>query len=215
VKQFLLLISSLTFAGTAHAQAGLRAGGSLSGYRHDTNNNFHTSTDARLGYQVGVFYQLPLTKRLSLVPEVQYSDERTTVTKTNDVTFEGGYSSTFRSRLSYLSVPILLRATFGPVYVEAGVQGSRLLGGHENGSVTSGGVVGPTTYGIDREVTYRYRRYDVGPSAGIGVKLPAGLGVSVRAYQGLVSLSHDGEANYGHLYRQSLQASLTYQLPGR
>jgi hypothetical protein len=214
MKQLLLLGSCLLAAGTVHAQAGLRAGGSLSGYSNNTNNDFHISTDARLGYQVGIFYQLALSKRLSLVPEVQYSDERATVSRTNYATFEGGYSSTFRSRLSYVSVPILLRATFGLVYVEAGVQGGRLVGGRETGSTTAGGIAGSTTYDVDREVTNRYRRYDVGPSAGVGVKLPAGLGVSVRAYQGLISLTSDGEANSGHLYRQSLQASLTYQLPG-
>ena len=88
---------------------------------------------------------------------MQYSDERATVSRTNDVFFEGGYSSTFRSRLAYVSVPVLLRATFGPVYVEAGVQGGRLVGSRETGSTTMGGIAGLTTYGVDREVTYRYR----------------------------------------------------------
>ena len=69
MKQLLLLGGSLLGASAVHAQAGLRAGGSLSGYSNNTNNYFHISTDARLGYQVAVFYQLPLTKRLSLHPK--------------------------------------------------------------------------------------------------------------------------------------------------
>jgi hypothetical protein len=40
-----------------------------------------------------------------------------------------------------------------------------------------------------------------------------GLGLSVRAYQGVVSLTQDGEAIDGRYYRQNVQASLTYQLP--
>ena len=215
MQRFLFILGSgLLVASTAHAQVGLRAGASLAGYRANTNNYFQNTTTSHLGYQIGVFYQVPLGKRLSLVPEVQYSDERLTLTRTND-SWEGGYYSSLRTRLAYLNVPVLLRATFGPVYVEAGAQASALLGGRETGTFQTGGIVFTPPISVDREVASRYRRWDVGPSVGVGVKLPVGLGLSVRAYQGLASLAHDSEANTGHLYRQTLQASLTYQLGAR
>lgn len=66
-------------ASTAHAQFGLRVGGNLSKLRTTTGVNLYNSSDARVGYQLGVTYQLPLVAWLSLVPEVQYSYERSTL----------------------------------------------------------------------------------------------------------------------------------------
>nr|GFD09239.1 hypothetical protein [Tanacetum cinerariifolium] len=68
--------------------------------------------------------------------------------------------------------------------------------------------------------TERYQRLDAGACVGVGVQLPAGIGLSVRAYQGLVSMdrpaSYLGETIPGSsskAYRQTVQGSLTYQLP--
>jgi len=104
--------------------------------------------------------------------------------------------------------------TFGPVYVEAGPQASLLLGGRQTGSEIIYSWQSPTTtgYAIDQDVTEHNRRFDIGPCLGVGLKLPAGLGVSVRAYQGLVTLNEERSAADGKFKRQSLQASLTYQL---
>jgi len=209
MKNTVFVLGCLLVAGSAHAQAGLRIGANLAGYRANTNNYFRNTTSSALGGQVGLFYQVPLSKHLSLVPEVQYGLERFTLTRTNDIM---GYDAYYHTRLSYLNVPVLLRATFGLFYVEAGAQASRLLGGRETGQTNFGGATTLPEY--TREVVGRYQRFDVGPSVGIGANLPVGLGLSVRAYQGVISLTQDGEATSGRLYRQNVQASLTYQLAG-
>jgi hypothetical protein len=209
MRNSILVLGGLLLAGTAHAQAGLRVGGNLAGYRTNTNNNFRNTTSSALGGQIGLFYQLSFSKHLALVPEVQYSLERFTLTRTNDML---AYNAYYHTRLSYLNVPVLLRATFGPLYVEAGAQAGVLVGGRETGQ----SIIGNTTTLPEgtRGVTSRYQRFDVGPSVGVGAKLPMGLGLSVRAYQGVISLTQDSEANSGRLYRQNVQASLTYQLAG-
>jgi hypothetical protein len=208
MKNAVFVLGCLLAAGSAHAQAGLRLGANLAGYRANTNNYFRTTTGSALGGQVGVFYQIKLSKHLALVPEVQYSLERFTLTKTNAMM---GYDAYYHTRLSYLNVPVMLRATFGPLYVEAGAQASRLVGGRETGQAVFASSTTSPEY--TREVIGRYQRFDVGPSVGLGAKLPMGLGLSVRAYQGVVSLTQDGEAIDGRYYRQNVQASLTYQLP--
>jgi hypothetical protein len=71
------------------------------------------------------------------------------------------------------------------------------------------------TQPFDQAITDSYRRFDVGPCLGVGVQLPAGLGLSVRAYRGLMTLNHERQFVDGEHQRQSLQASLTYQLPTR
>jgi hypothetical protein len=126
----------------------------------------------------------------------------------------------YQLRLSYLSVPVLFRVNLGPVYVEAGPQVSVLVQGRQVGTMVNSAWA---TYreDMDQTVTSNYQRFDVGPCLGVGVKLPAGLGLSLRAYQGLVNLGQ--EQRYLAVYlapstlqhRQSLEASLTYQLTPR
>ncbi|RZK61453.1 MAG: PorT family protein [Hymenobacter sp.] len=227
---FWLATSSVLLAGAAQAQAqaGLRAGGSLLAFNDAFAEHFATTasvqTRARLGYQVGVFYQvqLPESPYMSLVPEVQFSREQQAVTLT-DVDAGGRLlTSDYRLRLDYLSVPLLLRVTLGPVQLEAGPQGSVLLGGRGEGTtVGPGGPVSSYYQPIDQPATGRYRRFDFGLTLGVGAKLPSGLGLSVRAYQGATQVNDGGYAAFpipysgSDEYRRTLQASLTYQLPAR
>jgi hypothetical protein len=221
MSRFLFLLGSGLFVvGTAHAQFGLRVGGSLSKLHTTTGTNLYSRSGAQLGYQVGLTYQLPLIAWLALVPEVQYSDERTTLAEANYRIPDLGFEADSRLRLHYLNVPVLVRATLGPVYVEAGPQASYLLGGRQTGTTVATslwGMNGGTTttrQPIDQPVTESNRRFDVGPCVGIGAKLPAGLGLSIRAYRGLMTLNNERQFLDGEHQRQTLQASLTYQLPG-
>jgi hypothetical protein len=170
-------------------------------------------------------YVQALTKRLSLVREVQFSRERQAVYR------DGGspsfsYHSDYDLRLSYLNVPILLRMALGPVYLEACPQVSLLVGGSGTGTTSSIDFQGVVNYlAIDQAATDRYRRFDAGSCLGVCFKLPAGLGLGLRVYQGLVALSRDYQYSTsqqspipyspGTQHQQMLQASLTYQLGPR
>ena len=216
MKRFLFLLGPLlTVAGAAHAQFGIRLGGNIAKLRTTEGQVVRSSSSANSGYQVGITYQLPVTSWLSVVPEVQYSQERVRLYQFNLITTNVNFRADTRMRLNYLNVPVLARATFGPVYVEAGPQVSFLLGGRQTGLNTVFDLGSPmgTEYTIDQGVTENNRRVDVGPCLGVGLKLPAGFGVSVRAYQGLVTLNEERSVFDGELKRQTLQASLTYQLP--
>jgi hypothetical protein len=214
MKHWLLFLPSicLLLPSAAYAQLGLKVGGNLSGFTTSTSNGYRTSTNDKLSYQVGIFYNQSLTKRLSFIPEAQYSSERMTIRRT--FAYDPSFSAIYASNFSYLSIPFLLRATWSRFYLEAGPQAGILVGGHEIGTIN----VNQTTLHVDHDATdpyTDYRRFDIGPTLGVGIALPGGVGLSLRAYQGLLSLTHDSKANIAHLYRQSLQASLTYQLTSR
>jgi hypothetical protein len=228
MKRFLLLLSSgLLLTGSASAQIGVRAGGNLLGFSKSDKlvGAGNVENHARLGYQVGVYYQAALSKRLSVVPEVQFSREQQRVTETSSLSLaDASYASEYRLSLSYLNVPVLLRAALGPVYLEAGPQLSVLVGGRGTGQTEGyswGG--GYSRSVIDQAATDRYHRVDAGFCLGVGVKLPAGLGLNVRAYQGLkqfnTAYNNDSVTPIPYSgnkeYRQTLQASLTYQLAAR
>lgn len=213
MKSLLFLSGGLLLASPARAQLGLRAGGNLLRIASDS-----LATRSRVGYQVGLFYQVPLAERWSLVPEVQLSRERVQVRTGEAASVQIAYQLGFY----YLNLPVLARLALGQAYLEAGPQLSWLVGGRGEGDLTYGGtVVGR----IDQAATARYRRFDAGPCVGVGVKLPANFGLSVRAYQGLgCMLRPDGYdysteampyAGRSRQHRQTVQASLTYQLAAR
>ncbi|RZJ93292.1 MAG: hypothetical protein EOO60_04940, partial [Hymenobacter sp.] len=128
--------------------------------------------------------------------------------------------SDYDLNLSYLNLPVLLRMALGPVYLEAGPQASLLIGGRGQGT-TKGTLLnkGMYTRPIDQAATDRYTRLDAGFCLGVGARLPAGLGVSLRAYQGLAQLNRGNEStptsipySGNYEYRQVFSASLTYQV---
>ena len=226
MKQALRLLGGgLLLASSAHAQLGIRAGGSVASFtKGERRSDENPTTRRQLSYQIGFYYQVPLSKHLALVPEVQFSRERFQVDYTplpplGLVYYEGPPRSEYEQSLSYLNLPLLLRATLGPLYIEAGPQLSLLVGGRAESTPSANGFVGNYNL-VSQAATDSYRRFDAGPCVGIGVKLPAGLGVGLRAYWGLTKLTAEQDYSMtsttytGFQHRQSLQASLTYQLPG-
>ncbi len=159
---------------------------------------------------------------MSLVPEVQFSREQQAVTLTDMDAGGRVLTSEYHLRLDYFNVPLLLRVTLGPVQLEAGPQGSVLLGGRGEGATTGpGGATSSYRLPIDQPATSRYHRFDFGLSLGVGAKLPSGLGVSVRAYQGITQVNAGEYAAFpipypgSDKFRRTWQAFLIYQLPTR
>ncbi|RZL12568.1 MAG: PorT family protein [Hymenobacter sp.] len=213
--KYLLLLGAGLLSRPAQAQLGLRLGGNLLHIASDDS----LATSSRLGYQVGLFYQVQLTQRFSLVPEVQFSGERVQVSSAEAA---ASPQTAYQLRFSYLNVPVLARVELAPLYVEAGPQVSWLVGGRGEGAYTAGSnVVGR----IDQALTERYRRFDAGLCVGVGVKLPANLGLNLRLYQGLVNMVRQVGPPYSveaipyvgrsNQRRQTLQVALTYQLPNK
>jgi hypothetical protein len=231
VSRFFALLGTVwLLAGPAHAQVGVRAGGDWMAQSPAPGDRrlgaASVNTRSQAGYHVGGYYVLPLGKRYALVPEVQFSRERARVETASGSPVSDAYRSDYQLRLSYVNLPVLARLALGPVYLEAGPQLSFLVGGRGDGAT----VVTPRTnttgayaLAISQAATDRYRRVDAGLCLGVGVRLPAGLGLNVRAYQGFVPLNRTdapytpSEIPYtaNREYRQTLQAAVSYQRPVR
>lgn len=212
MKLYLLALTGLLPL-AAQAQFGVRAGVHSTQWLSDGHFGAHSaSTRQHLGYQVGLNYQVPLAKHLSLLPELNYKYDNFELYASSYA--YNGYGQVSQLKLSTLTLPVLERVTFGPVYAEVGPQLSLLVGGRETGRAYAS-PTSPTMTDIDRPATERYHRLDVGVCAGIGVQLPLGLGLNLRFVQGIRSLSKN--TGYGRDYgydgemrSRSVQASLTY-----
>jgi hypothetical protein len=229
MNRFLLLAGGLLLATGAQAQLSLRVGGNLLTSSQNPvdqpYNSAGSTTSGKLGYQAGLLYVGQLSQRVALVPELQFRREYAHALAHDYSLIDFYRDWDYRLSQSYLSIPLLVRVSLGPVYVEAGPQASLLLQAREVGTVTVNGW-GRYTQDFDQAVTSDYRRFDIGPCLGVGVKLPAGLGVSLRAYQGLVHPGREVATQPTFLSvmtpyrgdtprRQSVEASLTYQLLAR
>ncbi|OUJ73361.1 porin family protein [Hymenobacter crusticola] len=219
MKQLAVLLVALFCAGTVHAQLGIRVGANTASVSAKVKEFHEVDTRSRAGYQLGVFYEKKLTERWSLVPEVQFSNQRMNMHIVESGVADGGYDANYRLRLRYLNVPIIARATVGWFYLEAGPQVGFLLDAKEKGTNTYGSFLGSYSTTYNRYATDTYRRADLGLVAGVGVNLPASFGLGVRGYTGLLSITEGKDTQYanytGPLKNQVVQASLTYQLAAR
>ncbi|MBC6697282.1 porin family protein [Hymenobacter sp. BT190] len=165
-----------------------------------------------------MFYEYKLSRQFSVVPELQFSRQRTNLLINDQSVDDGGYDAAYRLQFSYLHVPVVLRGRFGHFYAELGPQASLQVAARETGTEKIGTFSGSYTQSFDRPATDSYRRFDVGICAGLGVQLPAGLALGLRASTGLLSLTpaQRNTARYdGRQRSQMVQASISYQLPPR
>jgi len=219
MRSLLLSLSGLLLAGNAHAQLGLQVGALYGTVATPPNTSSRqTAATGRVGYHAEAFYEFPLTNHLSLVPGLAFSHQSTNLVTGNPNPAEAPFEAVYQLTFNQASLPILLRATRDPFYVEAGPQLGVLLNTNEQGTITYLGY-GPTSlqFAIDNPSFVNYQRLQAGICLGAGVKLPAGFGVNLRAYAGLTKLKDEvqpGIYSYGNDIRsRTVQASLTYQRP--
>ncbi|WBO83767.1 porin family protein [Hymenobacter yonginensis] len=211
----------LLLAVSAHAQLGVRVGANTTTIATRTlQQSQQASADAKTGFQVGVFYEHKLGPRFSVVPELQFSRQRTqlhSVESWNGFAGVTTYSTDSRLSQSYLHLPVLLRARFGNFYLEGGPQASLQLASHEAGTtvITSSYNPSSSQQNFDRTATNNYRRFDVGLCAGLGMQLPAGFGIGLRGTSSLLPLNSKESSAPGFTINrrsQTVQASISYQL---
>ena len=179
-KSFLLLAVLAGLAGSVQGQTiryGLKAGVSLA---HLTG--FSEGTRNRVGATAGLMADAALSEKLSLHPELLFSQKG----QRFEGSGPGGFTSTDLFRLNYLDLPVLLRLKFGSFFAEAGPQAGYLL------SANSSHTQSPLPYSTSSSTTEGLRRLDVGYVLGAGYQLLGRWEVSARYNGGLLSVYSGG-----------------------
>ncbi|MBX2899028.1 MAG: PorT family protein [Cyclobacteriaceae bacterium] len=105
-KLFCLLFIAISFQSIGQFSIGAKIGSNINyiGSSVSGGNVYRTN----IGFHAGIFVQLPIKDKFSLIPEVQY------IQKGADVAFSNGFSSsTERINLNYIELPILL--SYSPI----------------------------------------------------------------------------------------------------
>jgi hypothetical protein len=178
MKHVFLAAGLLLLASQAHAQLGVKGGVNqavLSG-RVGEDATYKTY------FHAGVFYEAKLIGPLSVQPELLYSLQGSQLKGTSPAITNTDY----KTQLNYIQLPILLKATIGPLYVEAGPQFGYLVSANEEGRVQVRNTSGNVAFrDVNQSATSNYKRSDFALCAGVGLKLGPIVRVGGRFVAGL------------------------------
>ncbi|WP_197076958.1 porin family protein [Hymenobacter terrenus] len=209
-KRAALLLFGLLFLGlNAQAQLGIKAGVNKAVLRGKVGGG----ADYQTSYHAGIFYEAKILGPISVQPELLYSlqgaQARSLIRDRNLEKFD--------TKLHYLTLPVMVKATFGPVFVEAGPQFSYLVSSSDKGRLQ----IDPTSSGPGEYLNFKrrnsddYKKSDRGVALGAGVKLPLGFAIGGRF---TTSLSDIGDyrslsnVNSSKLKNRVFQAYASFQL---
>jgi hypothetical protein len=171
-KLAFVLLAGFSFA-TAHAQFafGIKGGANIS----NVNGSDVSGTSSIVGFNAGAYLKLPVTRHLSIQPEVDYSAQGFKAS-------ESGATVTFKN--DYVNVPVLLKYThFTGVFIETGPQ----VGFLTTAKASSQGVT------IDDKPSYNSA--DFSWVLGVGVKIPATpISLDARYNFGISNIINNGSS---------------------
>lgn len=206
MKKFMPAALLLLLASQAHAQFGVKGGVNqavLSG-RVGEDATYKTY------FHAGVFYEFKILGPLSIQPEALYSMQGSQLKGSTTIT-------DYKTRLNYVQVPVLVKATFGPVYVEAGPQFGYLVSANEEGTVQVRNTSGNVAFrDVNQSATDNYKRNEFALCAGVGLKLGSIVRVGGRFVAGLNDIN-DAQflqgVNDPKLKNRVFQFYAAFQLP--
>ena len=169
-KLALVLLAGISFATAANAQFkfGVKAGANFS----NVNGSDLSGTSTLVGFNGGVFFDLPLAAHLSLQPEVLYSGQ-------GFKEAQDGITGTFTE--NYINVPVLLKYRFPMgLFIETGPQVGFLMSARAKAS------------GESEDWKSAYKSTDFDWAVGAGFHIPATrLAVDARYNFGLANVANN------------------------
>jgi hypothetical protein len=180
----LVLVSTHSFGQSLlkRLEFGLKGGVNISNF---TNANF--PTDPLIGFNTGATVAFKFTDNFMVQEDFLFS--------TGGAKIKGGELGTQDLKLSYLSVPILLKyRTNSGFYAEAGAQASFKVK-EDVGGLTD---------------TKFAKKYDVAAVGGIGYQSKIGLGIGARYVYGLQKVADGNTVLVNDFKNNAIQASIFY-----
>ena len=152
--------------------------------------NTITGIESVTGYHVGGFLYFKLPILFGIQVEGQYSTQGSEFQVNQIIN---------KNNLSYINFPILIRNDFGPFNFHFGPQ---------FGILTDAGL---TIDGIKNSIKNQILNRDFSFVAGVAIRLPANLGISLRYVKGLRNISDPNVVN-NETKNTMFQLSLKYSL---
>lgn len=191
MKKLVVLFALLATAFFAHAQTpmvGLKGGLNVSSIDYSGPASFSN----RLGFNGGLFVNIPVGSNIVVQPEVVYSSQ--------GARYSLDGAAEHNLALNYINIPVMLQANIGRgVYAEAGPQIGFLTSAKDQVNNVETGFF----------TSQDFKKTDVAIGLGLGYRGNGGFGVNARYNLGLTDIN-----NYGSntLRNNALQVGLTIGL---
>ncbi|AYN02376.1 porin family protein [Chryseobacterium sp. 3008163] len=158
----------------------------------------------KIGFNAGVFVNIPLSEKFALQPEVLYNQmgAKSVVSDTEIIT--GATSvrtkTDFTTSLNYVSVPLMLQMKPSKnFYIEAGPEFSYFVDGKNKGeqtiaTTTAGNTVTQTQSSSESINKDDIKKFNVGLGLGLGYYFTPNLGINARYVNSLTHIANNSDA---------------------
>ncbi len=170
---------------------------------------------AKVGFNAGVFMNMPIAESFSFQPELLYSQmgEKSTETYSEVVGGETySYKSTGSINLDYVTLPLMFQYNATPsFYLEAGPELGLLVSGKAKGDETVTSPLGTTTSSYSEDLDKdQMNTFNIGVGLGAGYYFTPNIGITARYVAGFTDIAKDrpsGDAVKNNVF----QAGLAYK----
>lgn len=173
-----LLISSIFSA----QHSGIKGGMNVSNL---STNDSQIDTSSKIGFNAGVFFNLPLSSKINLQPEVLFNklgSKYKTSFFSGDQVLEGVYVR----NLNYISLPVMMQYNASPAfYLEAGPQMSLLVSAYDSSPDIPYGTAGSIKKTAVKDII---QTFDFGVGLGLGYNINKNLGLNARYVAGVTDV---------------------------
>jgi hypothetical protein len=211
-----IVITSLAVSASAQIAVGVKAGLNLANVGGDLED-----TDMRPSFHLGGYLTLPLAGKLSLQPELLYNAlgakaEGIDLDTYSGITEKTEYKETLK--FSYISIPVLVQYSIGPVNIHAGPQISFLASAKYDaeGKTYVNGVFEESFSSDNVDIKDGFKGMDFGFNLGAGVGFGK-LSVTGRYSLGLANIADedDDDDEKFKMTNNVIQLSIGYRLFGK
>ncbi|MFP3595458.1 porin family protein [Chryseobacterium sp. SIMBA_029] len=202
--------SSLAFAQTTPTSSsnpvtfGVKGGMNVSSL---SNGADLSDSKSKIGFNAGVFANIPIASSFSIQPEVIYNDLGSKVTR--ELTAGGNtYKADYSRNLGYIAVPVMFQYNALPnLYLEAGPEFGFLVSAKDKfKNSTNGNTNSSQTASLNKD---DFNTFNLGIGIGAGYYFTQNLGLTVRYTAGVTDIYKD---NSGDAVRNNVfQVGLAYK----
>lgn len=204
--------SSLTFA----QQFGVKAGMNVSSTSKDASLSDQKS---KIGFNAGVFMNLPISENFSFQPEVLYSQYGSKVDGTTTTNVLGTTvvdKSSYSVNLDYITVPVMFQYKLIPaLYVEAGPEFGFVASAKQKGdntiTTTNGGTTTTSSTSGTNDIKDNINSFNFGVGIGAGYWITDNIGINARYVAGVTDIAKDRPSGQDKVQNNVFQVGLGYK----
>ncbi|SHK11987.1 porin family protein [Chryseobacterium polytrichastri] len=165
-----------------------------------------SDSKSKIGFNAGVFANIPVASSFSIQPEVIYNDLGSKVTREFTAPISGDkYRSDYSRNLGYIAVPVMFQYNALPnLYIEAGPEFGFLVSAKDKYKSSTNGTTNSTT---TNELNKKdFNSFNFGIGLGAGYYITQNLGITARYTAGVNDIykNNNGDAVRNNVFQVGL-----------